>query len=112
MFSASLMAQSLFLLTAACAVEVEAAADALLPARVVDHREVCDAELPVEVSSAEDAHDVRELVLVNVPLGEGDVRRPLVRVVVVGDGAGHALADDVPDLMLLVQERRAAVAGE
>src|SRR2546423_11173258 len=90
------------------AVEVEAAADALLPPRVVDHREVRDVELPVEVSAAEDAHDVGEFVLINVALGERDVRRPLVRVVVVRDRAGDFLSDAAPDFTVQLGERGAA----
>src|SRR2546423_462483 len=88
--------------------KVEAAADALLPPRVVDHREVRDVELPVEVSAAEDAHDVGEFVLINVALGERDVRRPLVRVVVVRDRAGNFLSDAAPDFFVQLGERGAA----
>src|SRR5205807_416064 len=60
----------------------------------------------------EDAHDVRELVLVNVPLGERDVRRPLVRVVVVRDRAGGSLRDAAPDFFVQLGERGAADYGD
>src|SRR5215212_8577117 len=104
-YTTSLIAHSLPL-------EIEAAADALLAPGVVDDGDVGDVELPVEVAAAEEAHDLGELVLVDVPLGERDVRRPLVRLVVVRDGAGDDLPDAAPDEAVEVGERGAAHDGD